>query len=68
MKHCCSVYIQSVSAGGVVNFGGAFKICPITMEKVVEGSGGPDVATAAAGFLDGALTPAADERTVTEDS
>ncbi|MCJ2145088.1 MULTISPECIES: spore germination protein [Bacillus] len=68
MKHCCSVNIQRVSAGGVVNFGGAFKICPITMEKVVEGSGGPDVATAAAGFLDGALTPAVDEGTVTEDS
>ncbi|TWM28310.1 hypothetical protein CHCC14821_2021 [Bacillus paralicheniformis] len=38
------------------------------MEKVVEGSGGPDVATAAAGFLDGALAPAVEEGTVTEDS
>ncbi|AKQ72385.1 hypothetical protein SFC27_08690 [Bacillus licheniformis] len=68
MKHCCSVYIHRVSAGGVVNFGGAYKICPITMEKVVEGSGGPDVATAAAGLLDGALAPAVEEGTVTEDS
>ncbi|MFN2747083.1 spore germination protein [Bacillus sp. z60-18] len=51
MKHSCSVYIHHVSAGGIVNFGGAYRISPVTMEKVIEGAGGPDVGTAVAESL-----------------
>ncbi|MDR4956000.1 spore germination protein [Bacillus sonorensis] len=40
MKHCCSIYIHQVSDGGVVNFGGAYRINPIMTSKTVEGSGG----------------------------
>ncbi|MCY8604909.1 spore germination protein [Bacillus sonorensis] len=40
MKHCCSIYIHQVSDGGVINFGGAYRINPIMTSKTVEGSGG----------------------------
>ncbi|MFT0802938.1 spore germination protein [Bacillus swezeyi] len=68
MKHCCSVYIHHVGEGGIVNFGGAYRISPITMEKIVEGAGGPNTGLAASDFFGGQLSPAVDEETITEES
>ncbi|ALC83251.1 MULTISPECIES: spore germination protein [Bacillus] len=43
MRKQCNITINSVTGGGVVNFGGAYKISPVTFTKTVSSAEGNSV-------------------------
>ncbi|MDA1475954.1 spore germination protein [Bacillus changyiensis] len=63
MKHCCSICIENVADGGIVNFGGAYQITPIMVSKTVEGSGGSNTGYAVENFLGDGISPVITEET-----